>query len=253
MDRSIERVLVRTPEIEIDGIPDDSSTISISSMHPSFSSQYSVPAPSYNRRLPPRLPSLPIEKRKTVRLQRMERPAGRPSTAKSTTSRQSTTDSLLMRSADSVELNMLKSITRLRLGSRQATRSFDDSLREHEYEDLSDEETHEKRQQNPGRGTQSAHPHPRLTKQKELDGTPQAIRRRAHSAHSQGGTDGRHIIREMEDRLQGFRHEKTSSTQRSQKSTDFSSDAMAGLIYDADFDCYYNPEDDTYYRVTTES
>ncbi|CAJ0958997.1 unnamed protein product, partial [Mesorhabditis belari] len=253
MERSVGRALERNPEME--------ETVSPSvSLQPSLAPQYSLPSKSVSpsKRTPTRLPTLPIEKRKPLRLQRMERPNGRPLTAtnsiagKSTASRQSTVDSFLVKSADSVELSMLRSIARL---SRQTTRSFDESLREHEYEDLSDEELLEKPSVHQpdiggkkvmGRNAISAHPNSRLIKQNEIEGTPQAVRRRAHSAQS---TNDRHLIREMEDRLQGFRHEKTSSTQRSQKSTDFSSELTAGLIYDADFDCYYCPDDDTYYRL----
>ncbi|WKY05750.1 hypothetical protein Q1695_006170 [Nippostrongylus brasiliensis] len=53
------------------------------------------------------------------------------------------------------------------------------------------------------------------------------------------------FVREMESRLAGLRHEKLR-TQRSGVSGD---ERVSGLLYDPDFDCYYNPIDDQYYKV----
>ncbi|KIH68699.1 hypothetical protein ANCDUO_00961, partial [Ancylostoma duodenale] len=68
--------------------------------------------------------------------------------------------------------------------------------------------------------------------------------RRARSAGFRGNT-----VRDMESRLAGFRHEKMKSTS-SRESND---DRLNGLVYDPDFDCYYNPVTDQYYRLHPES
>ncbi|KAK6046695.1 hypothetical protein COOONC_15799 [Cooperia oncophora] len=53
------------------------------------------------------------------------------------------------------------------------------------------------------------------------------------------------FVRDMEARLAGLRHEKMKS-QMSGASRD---ERLSGLLYDPDFDCYYNPVDDQYYRL----
>uniref|UniRef100_A0A183F1Y8 Fibrinogen C-terminal domain-containing protein n=1 Tax=Heligmosomoides polygyrus TaxID=6339 RepID=A0A183F1Y8_HELPZ len=45
--------------------------------------------------------------------------------------------------------------------------------------------------------------------------------------------------------LTGLRHEKMNT----QPSGTCRDDRLTGLIYDPDFDCYYNPMDDQYYKV----
>uniref|UniRef100_A0A1I7WMW6 Major sperm protein n=1 Tax=Heterorhabditis bacteriophora TaxID=37862 RepID=A0A1I7WMW6_HETBA len=66
------------------------------------------------------------------------------------------------------------------------------------------------------------------------------------------GIRGRTGISKMEARLSGYRHEKMRSSTRS---GELPEDQVSGLVYDPDFDCYYNPQDDQYYRLelTTKS
>lgn len=47
-----------------------------------------------------------------------------------------------------------------------------------------------------------------------------------------------------------MRHEKMRS---STKSGDTGDDQISGLVYDKEFDCYYNPNTERYYRLKSQS
>ncbi|KAL6739107.1 hypothetical protein Aduo_012593 [Ancylostoma duodenale] len=129
-------------------------------------------------------------------------------------------------SDDDHELSMLRSIACASSNGRDATPSRLARLHEHEYEDQSDSEQ-------TLNGTSTSDDYDALWKG-----------RRARSAGFRGNT-----VRDMESRLAGFRHEKMKSTS-SRESND---DRLNGLVYDPDFDCYYNPVTDQYYRLHPES
>ncbi|XGW28766.1 hypothetical protein V3C99_008507 [Haemonchus contortus] len=69
------------------------------------------------------------------------------------------------------------------------------------------------------------------------------VYKKKHRSSSTGARSN--FVRDMEARLAGLRHEKLKS-QISGTSRD---EKLSGLIYDADFDCYYNPLDDQYYKL----
>uniref|UniRef100_A0A7I4YKX4 AGC-kinase C-terminal domain-containing protein n=1 Tax=Haemonchus contortus TaxID=6289 RepID=A0A7I4YKX4_HAECO len=69
------------------------------------------------------------------------------------------------------------------------------------------------------------------------------VYKKKHRSSSTGARSN--FVRDMEARLAGLRHEKLKS-QISGASRD---EKLSGLIYDADFDCYYNPLDDQYYKL----
>ncbi|EYC31916.1 hypothetical protein Y032_0003g1305 [Ancylostoma ceylanicum] len=127
---------------------------------------------------------------------------------------------------DDLELSMLRSIACSSSIGGDATPSRLARLHEHEYEDQSDSEQ-------TSNGTSTWNDYDAFWKG-----------RRARSAGFRGNT-----VRDMESRLAGFRHEKMKSSS-SRESND---DRLNGLVYDPDFDCYYNPVTDQYYRLQPES
>ncbi|KAK5966871.1 hypothetical protein GCK32_002018 [Trichostrongylus colubriformis] len=129
---------------------------------------------------------------------------------------------VIITSDDEHELSMLESMalrspTRSSVASRQLAR-----LHLHEFEDHSDSE--------------DPLPHTFGKNFSDLIKT----RQRSSSAGARSS-----LVRDMEARLAGLRHEKMKS-QMSGASRD---ERLSGLLYDPDFDCYYNPVDDQYYKL----
>ncbi|CAD6190713.1 unnamed protein product [Caenorhabditis auriculariae] len=137
---------------------------------------------------------------------------------------------------DAVEISMLHSINRANYAGKEGSFYHMDGLLKHEFEDVSDEES-EKVQRRPKIS---------LVRQFEqddinapLDGVRLSNLEQRQSA-----------LKSLEDRLAGYRHEKMRSSTRS---GDLPEDLISGLVYDVDFDCYYNPRTDTYYRLKSMS
>ncbi|PIC44382.1 hypothetical protein B9Z55_004765 [Caenorhabditis nigoni] len=149
---------------------------------------------------------------------------------------------------DDEELAMLRSINRSnysKSGSREGggsrMESFtSDALYKHEYEDKSSDEEVDltvKEQLRSRRKLSMI----RQEEQEELNASMDAM---SIGSRRESG------IRNQEDRLTGMRHEKMRS---STKSGDMGDDQISGLVYDKEFDCYYNPNTDRYYRLKSQS
>ncbi|KAK6747389.1 hypothetical protein RB195_000531 [Necator americanus] len=127
---------------------------------------------------------------------------------------------------DDDELSMLRSIACSSQSDRDTMPKRLARLQEHEYEDCSDNE--------------------QISAERDLWKNYDVYlkKSRARSAGARGSG-----VCDMEFRVAGYRHEKMKSSS-SRESHD---DRLNGLIYDPDFDCYYNPDTDQYYRLQPES
>ncbi|CAP21991.1 Protein CBG00646 [Caenorhabditis briggsae] len=150
---------------------------------------------------------------------------------------------------DDEELAMLRSINRSnysKSGSREGgcsrmESSFtSDALYKHEYEDKSSDEEIDLTVGEQLRSRRKLSMI-RQEEQEELNGSIDAM---SIGSRRESG------IRNQEDRLTGMRHEKMRS---STKSGDMGDDQISGLVYDKEFDCYYNPNTDRYYRLKSQS
>lgn len=119
-------------------------------------------------------------------------------------------------------MSMLRSLLRNQSSLDEDQLNRLDRFRVHEYEDHSDSE---------GAATSS--------KPKEFIEFSKSERRSASAGMRAS------FVRDTEARLTGLRHEKMNT----QPSGTCRDDRLTGLIYDPDFDCYYNPMDDQYYKV----
>ncbi|CAI4227431.1 unnamed protein product [Auanema sp. JU1783] len=136
---------------------------------------------------------------------------------------------------DPEELAMLRSIARSD-HSFESTVNQMNQLRIHEFEDKSDEDEDVLLRSNTSTTQRRRRS---LVRQLEQD----------DSFYPKDTNMRENVVSNMEDRLSGFRHEKMRSSTKSGEGDGIIQ--IAGLVYDADFDCYYNPEDDTYYRVNS--
>ncbi|CAB3405502.1 unnamed protein product [Caenorhabditis bovis] len=130
---------------------------------------------------------------------------------------------------DANELSMLRSINRNQQDG-DMNEAVDD-LYKHEYQDESDDEMEALRNRRKSSMV-------RQDEQEGMDASLAGVRLKPM------------VIKNSESRLSGYRHEKMRS---STKSGDLSVDQISGLVYDIDFDCYYNPKTDTYYRLMSHS
>ncbi|CAI5443857.1 unnamed protein product [Caenorhabditis angaria] len=133
---------------------------------------------------------------------------------------------------DQEELSMLRSINK---SQNSTSQELPADLAKHEYEDKSEDEAEE------GESSAKTRRKMSMVRQEELE----------EKLDELGAIRKTSAIRNLEDRLSGYRHEKMRS---STKSGDFFDDEqITGLVYDMDFDCYYNPQTDTYYRLKSMS
>ncbi|KAF1765067.1 hypothetical protein GCK72_005018 [Caenorhabditis remanei] len=150
---------------------------------------------------------------------------------------------------DDEEMAMLRSINRSQyskgsIGEGSTSESFtSDALYKHEYEDKSSDDD---RDLAPGEQlrTKRKLSMVRQEEQEELNASMDGMNLGGIQSRRESG------IRNLEDRLTGMRHEKMRS---STKSGEMGDDQISGLVYDKEFDCYYNPNTDRYYRLKSQS
>uniref|UniRef100_A0A8R1DQ41 Uncharacterized protein n=1 Tax=Caenorhabditis japonica TaxID=281687 RepID=A0A8R1DQ41_CAEJA len=147
---------------------------------------------------------------------------------------------------DDEEMAMLRSITKSQyskgsMGSSTSKSFSSEALYKHEYEDKSSDEE-EIGEQLRNRRKLS------MVRQEEQEDDMEISIETMHLGDVQ--TRRPSGIRNMEERLAGMRHEKMRS---STKSGEIEDDQISGLVYDKEFDCYYNPKTDRYYRLKSQS
>lgn len=151
---------------------------------------------------------------------------------------------------DDEEMAMLRSINRSQYskgsqggGGSRAGSFSSDALYKHEYEDKSSDEEVDLTvvaQLKTRRKLSMV----RQEEQEELNASMDGMSIGSVQSRRESG------IRNQEDRMSGMRHEKMRS---STKSGDMGDDQISGLVYDKEFDCYYNPNTDRYYRLKSQS
>ncbi|EGT59607.1 hypothetical protein CAEBREN_03907 [Caenorhabditis brenneri] len=149
---------------------------------------------------------------------------------------------------DDEEMAMLRSINRSQYskgsvsgsggGGREVFTS--EALYKHEYEDKSSDEDVELTVLRTRRKLSMV----RQEEQEELNASMDEMNLAGIQSRRES------TIRNLEDRLTGMRHEKMRS---STKSGEMEDSQISGLVYDKEFDCYYNPNTDRYYRLKSQS
>lgn len=151
---------------------------------------------------------------------------------------------------DDEEMAMLRSINRSQYskgsvsggGSGRGEREVfsSEALYKHEYEDKSSDEDVELTVLRTRRKLSMV----RQEEQEELNASMDEMNLAGIQSRRES------TIRNLEDRLTGMRHEKMRS---STKSGEMEDSQISGLVYDKEFDCYYNPNTDRYYRLKSQS
>uniref|UniRef100_A0A1I7UDJ5 Uncharacterized protein n=1 Tax=Caenorhabditis tropicalis TaxID=1561998 RepID=A0A1I7UDJ5_9PELO len=138
---------------------------------------------------------------------------------------------------DDEEMAMLRSINRSQYSKGSQEVFSSEALYKHEYEDKSSEDEEMEKQLRTRRKLS-------MVRQDEQEESNVSIDRSTPVRRESG-------ISNLEDRLSGMRFEKMGSSTKSRDMEDDKS--ISGLVYDKEFDCYYNPNTDKYYRLKSQS
>ncbi|GMT24352.1 hypothetical protein PFISCL1PPCAC_15649, partial [Pristionchus fissidentatus] len=152
---------------------------------------------------------------------------------------------------DRSEIAMLKSINRSQYCSSSSINRMTSTgrLSRHEFYDSSPEEMDSPSSiQSPSTGLPPTQK--RSVSRKQSD--QQQMERDSNRIRSTSAVTTRDEMIKLEGRWDGWKRGKKSTTitPRSQQTSQFTQEHLQKLIYDTDFDCYYDPVNDRYYKIT---